>query len=114
VIFIDMGRGTSFNERDGFRPAGARPISTTHSGGNSGVFIEQDKYVPVSTTPTSETNNNASTFFEKDWFPLLGINPATNNYPVAFPPSDEQIITDAILTTTGDYIAVGDNIYLRF
>ena len=54
-----MGKGTSFNERDGYRPAGVRPISSPSSG-----------------------NNNASTFLEKDWYQLPGINPLTNNYPV--------------------------------
>lgn len=110
-----MGRGTSFNEKDGFRPAGARPMSTSHSGGNSGVFIEQEKYEPISNIPSPETNNNkAFIFLEKDGYPLLGINPLTNNYPPGGGGGGEQVITNAILTTTGEYIDVGNNFYLSF
>lgn len=142
-----MGKGTSFNERDGYRPAGTRPISSPSSGNNSGVFIEQDKYELVDSPPllTNTKSNNSGVlneidvyipdihtlhsgldyqfnnndnvfiFFEKDTDIFFsGINPITNNYPVNYPPSGEQVITDAILTTTGEYIDVGDNFYLSF
>jgi hypothetical protein len=109
-----LGKGTSFRERDGYRPAGARPISSPSSGGNSETFIEQEKYVPTPSTPPLENNNKAFTSLEKDWYHLSGINPLTNNYPPGGGGGGEQVITDAILTTTGEYIDVGNNFYLSF
>jgi len=95
-----LGKGTSFRERDGYRPAGARPISSPSSGGNSETFIEQEKYVPTPSTPPLENNNNAFTSLEKDWYHLSGINPLTNNYPPSssVPPAPPPIIFNFSLT----------------
>jgi hypothetical protein len=76
-------------------------------------YLNRKPPLPASTS-AKPTAVGQIIFLEKDGYPLLGINPLTNNYPPGGGGGGEQVITDAILTTTGEYIDVGDNFYLSF
>lgn len=76
-------------------------------------YLNRKPPPPASPSP-KQTSFGHIIFLEKDGYPALGINPLTGNYPPGGGGGGEQVITNAILTTTGEYIDVGNNFYLSF